>query len=158
MRRLAVALLVFTLVSVSPYAYAGTGNNNSQSLTGTWRITVTLPPGASVCPPGPDSCLFLALATTSDDGTAVQTAALPAISTGHGVWQRVGSRTFTVRTTYFRYDASGVLIGTAETFTTLSLTKDGLSASGEYAVTLLDLTGTEVGAFAGTVVATRLVP
>lgn len=129
-----------------------------QELTGSWRLSVSIPPGSSACPPGSDPCVFLALANASSDGNVIQTAALPGTSTGHGVWKRIGLRQFTIRSTYFRLDPEGFPVGTAETVSTVELTSDGLSASGAYVNTLLDLDGNELGGFEATVTATRLEP
>lgn len=131
---------------------------NGQDLTGTWRISVTIPPGSSACPSGSSPCTFLALATAMSDGTVIQTAALPGTSIGHGVWQRTGLRHFTVRSTYFRLDAAGFAIGTAETVTAIELDHTGLQASGTYANTLLTLEGQPVGGFTASTTATRVVP
>lgn len=150
-------ILLVALTSVfglSPLADANF--KNGQDLSGTWRLRVVIPPGSSACPSGPEPCIFLALATAASDGTVIQTAALPATSTGHGVWARTGHRQFSIRSTYFRLDAQGFPVGTAETLSKVELGFDGRSASGTYNNTILDLQGNVVGAFEATVTATRL--
>jgi hypothetical protein len=151
------ALLGVTLAVTTLHAQ---GNNfkNGQDLTGTWRIRVTIPPGSSACPAGPAPCVFLALANANSDGTAIQTAALPDTSTGHGVWVRTGLRTFRLRTTYFRLDGVGFPIGTAETESLITLDQSGTQASGSYENKVFDLNQSQVGAFSAQVTATRLIP
>ena len=135
---------------------ADPNNKTSRDLTGSWRIRVVIPPGNSACPPGPDPCVFLALASCSSDGTAVQTAALPATSTGHGVWKRSGRKEFSTRTTYFRFNEQGIAVGTSETVSMLELSDDGRIASGVYVNTVLDLAGNVVTSFNATVTGSRI--
>ena len=149
------------LVSAAATAAGAQGNfKNGQDLTGSWRIEVDIPAGSSACPPGGPSCTFLALATAISDGTIMQTAALPGVSTGHGVWRRTGLRQFTVHTTYFRLADTGFPIGTAETVSVITIDKNGTAASGTYANRIFDLAGNElVGqAFQADVTATRITP
>jgi hypothetical protein len=57
---------------------------------------------------------------------------------------------------YFRLNAEGFPVGTAETVSTVELTAAGRSASGVYVNTILDPDGNEIGGFEATVTATRL--
>lgn len=150
-------IILLALASVFGLSLLADANfKNGQDLSGTWRLRVTIPPGSSACPSGSEPCIFLALATAASDGTVIQTAALPATSAGHGVWARTSQRQFSIRSTYFRLDAQGFPVGTAETFSTVELGFDGRSASGTYVNTVLDLQGNVVGSFEATVTATRL--
>jgi hypothetical protein len=154
-----LGIILFAALVTSNTALAGTGKQKTQELTGSWKIQVTLPPGASACPASaPSPCLFQAMATLGKDGTAVQTAALSGVSTGHGVWTRTGNRKFRVHTTYFRFDELGQVIGTAETVTLINLDKTGQNASGTYENVLQDPNGAEVGRFTAPVTGERLIP
>jgi hypothetical protein len=148
-------LLIATLLSSS--ALAAENFKNGQDLTGSWKISVTIPPGSSVCPPGVQPCVIFALATATSDRTVIQTAAIAGTSNGHGVWSRTGQRQFVVKSTYFRLGSAGELIGTSETVTTFELEKNALHGTGTYENTLLDLQGNVVGTFSGDAAATRIV-
>jgi hypothetical protein len=127
-----------------------------KTVVGSWVVDVTVPPGVSGCPPEGDSCVIVALATASSDGTVVQTAALPGVSTGHGIWRKEGRRRFLVRSTYFRFGANGLPIGTSVTVTTLDLARDGATGVGTFVNTLFAADGTFEGTFSGEATATRL--
>lgn len=129
-----------------------------QTVAGTWDVTFFLPGGSSVCPPGP-VCPLPALATANSDGTLIQTAAVPNISEGHGVWIRTGLRTFSLKSKYFRYDTFGVLIGSSVAITSVTLAENGLSGSGTYEIQLLNPQGGTVGIpFGGNATFQRIVP
>ncbi len=151
----AAVLLTATLLTAT--ALAADNFKNGQDITGSWKISVTIPPGSSVCPSGGAPCVIFAMATATSDGTVIQTAAIPGTSNGHGVWERTALRQFVVRSTYFRLSPAGELIGTSETVTTFELNRDGLQGSGTYENTLLDLQGNVVGTFSGDASATRIV-
>lgn len=148
---LAVALLNAAALAADNY-------KNGQDITGSWKISVTIPPGSSVCPLGGPPCVIFAMATATSDGTVIQTAAIPDTSNGHGVWVRTGRRQFAVRSTYFRLSPAGELIGTSETVTTFELDRSGLQGSGTYENTVMDLQGNVLGTFSGDASATRIVP
>lgn len=148
-------LLAATLLSAA--ALAADNYKNGQDITGSWKISVMIPPGSSVCPAGGQPCVIFAMATATSDGTVIQTAAIPETSNGHGVWVRTGLRQFVVRSTYFRLGSAGELIGTSETVTTFKLAPSGLQGSGTYENTVMDLEGNILGTFPGDASATRIV-
>jgi hypothetical protein len=148
-------LVMATLLSSA--ALAADNFKNGQDITGSWKISVTIPPGSSVCPTGGQPCVIFAMATATSDRTVIQTAAIPGTSNGHGVWVRTGLRHFVVRSTYFRLSPTGELIGTSETVTTFELEKTGLQGTGTYENTLIDLQGNVLGTFSGDASATRIV-
>jgi hypothetical protein len=156
-RPFVAVLLALTLLSASAKA-AASNYKNGQDITGSWQISVTIPPGSSVCPPGEQPCVIMALATATSDGTVIQTAAIPGTSNGHGVWLRTGLRQFVVKSTYFRLGTAGELIGTSETTTMFELTPSGLQGSGTYENVLRDLHGVVVGSFVGDAAALRITP
>ncbi|HWQ52062.1 MAG TPA: hypothetical protein VN442_00155 [Bryobacteraceae bacterium] len=155
-KRFGGILLAATLLSAA--ALAADNYKNGQDITGSWKISVTIPPGSSVCPSGGQPCVIFAMATATSDGTVIQTAAIPGTSNGHGVWVRTGLRQFLVKSTYFRLGQDGQLIGTSETVTRFELDSSGLNGSGSYENTLMDIQGNIVGTFSGAASAKRIVP
>lgn len=154
-KQLAGVFMMATLLN--SVALAADNFKNGQDIAGSWKISVTIPPGSSVCPAGGQPCVIFAMATATSDRTVIQTAAIPGTSNGHGVWVRTGLRQFVVRSTYFRLSAAGEIIGTSETVTTFELEKTGLQGTGIYENTLIDLQGDVLGTFSGDAVATRIV-
>jgi hypothetical protein len=159
MKTLGLVLVAAALVVNAGVASAAEQYKRGQTVTGTWDVIFTLPAGSSVCPAGPNDCPLPALATATSDGTLIQTAAVPNISGGHGVWIRTGLRTFFLRSKYFRYGPTGVLIGSSEARTIVTLNDDGMSGDGSYEIQLLDLAGQPLGdPFTGSAEFYRIVP
>ena len=158
MKKLGLVVVTAAFVVSANLASAAEKYHGGQTVTGTWDVTFTLPAGSSVCPAAGDDCPLPALATATSDGTLIQTAAVPDISGGHGVWIRTGLRTFLLRSKYFRYDSAGLLIGTSEARTIVTLEKDGSSGSGTYEIQPFDLNGQSLGSFTGTASFQRIVP
>lgn len=156
MRKLGLIFVTAVILTSASPASAAEQNRRGQTVTGTWEVIFTLPGGSSICPAGPD-CLVPALATATSDGTLIQTAAVPNISGGHGVWVRTGLRTFSLLSKYFRYDTAGVLVGSAEARTIVTLDADGLTGSGSYEIQPLDLAGDPLGSFIGSALFRRMV-
>ena len=129
---------------------------NGQDLTGTWRITATIPAGVPVCP-GVTPCTYLAVSTVSSDGNVVQSANIPNTSVGHGVWKRVSQRTFQMVALYFRFDKDGNPLGTSETTIDAQLDAAGRNAVGSFTAVVRDLAGVELLGYDGTVTAIRMV-
>jgi hypothetical protein len=158
MRKLGLLFVTAVILVTASPASAEEQHRRGQTITGTWEATFRLPAGSSICT-GAVDCFVPALATATSDGTLIQTAAVPNISEGHGVWARTGLRTFSLRSKYFRYGAGGVLIGFAEARTIATLDADGMSGSGSYEIQLLNLDGSTFGLpFNGSVEFQRMVP
>jgi hypothetical protein len=151
---LAVGLAIASATSVSAQSNVwGWGG-----IVGSWRIQVTLPPGASVCPPtSPSPCVIAAMATANADGGVVQTAAIPGVSSGHGAWIRTGGRRFRIESTYFRFGSTGELVGTSVTVTLIDVDQTGHHADGTFTNTLFDLAGLPIGTFSGSASADKIV-
>lgn len=157
MNRLTGVLMLFVALGIAPdRASAEEQFKNGQDLTGTWRITATIPAGVPVCP-GTTPCVYLAVATATSDGTVVQSANIPNTSVGHGVWKRVGLRTFTMVALYFRFDPNGNPLGTSETTIQADLDNSGRTVVGSFAAVIKDLAGVQLLTYDGTVTATRMV-
>ena len=146
--------MLFLSIALSSAAWGQ--NERGNDLTGSWRITATIPAGVPVCP-GVQDCAYPALATATSDGTILQTAAISNTLTGHGSWKRVAPRSFKVQTIYFRVDpTTGSYVGTSETAIEVTVAKDGRSAQGSFAAVVLDVSGVEITHYTGTVTAERI--
>lgn len=156
MNRLIGVLVLCAALGVADRASAGPPLKHGQDLTGTWRITATIPAGVPVCP-GTTPCTYLAVATASSDGTVVQSANIPNTSVGHGVWKRVGQRTFAMVALYFRFDADGNPLGTSETSIQAEIDRSGRYVVGSFAAVIKDLADVPILTYEGTVTATRMV-
>jgi hypothetical protein len=158
MKSTIIALGFAALAAAGPACAAGKQPiRGGQDLTGTWmvRATVNPDPAIPICP-GPTACTYLAASTATSDGTLVQTAAIPATSTGHGVWKRTGSRTFSASALYFRFDAAGQPAGTSISRIQVELADDGRSGHGTFVALLLDLQGDPALTYSGSVAFERL--
>ena len=77
-------------------------------------------------------------------------------SPGHGVWQREhGWQEYSFTFTYYRYDASGVFIGSQKVTATLELGAGGDEFATRSVVEILDATDHVIGAGCATAVGTR---
>ncbi|MGE3842214.1 MAG: hypothetical protein AB7I50_11555 [Vicinamibacterales bacterium] len=152
-----VALTLGLLSCVVPLV-ATDHPGNANEIVGTWRLQVTLPPGASVCPAVGLECTFMALATATSDRTVIQTAPIPNTTIGHGVWARLGARRFVIRSTYLRLSPDGILIGSAEATTRFTVSRNGRVGGGTYENVLFDAEGNELTRFSATFVASRMEP
>ena len=146
--------MLFSIIVLSSAAWAH--NEHGNDLTGSWRITATIPAGVPVCP-GVQDCVYPALATATSDGTILQTAPISNTLTGQGSWKRVAPRSFKVHTIYFRVDpTTGNYVGTSETVIEVTVAKDGRTAQGSFAAVVLDVNGVEITHYTGTVTAQRI--
>ena len=118
-------------------------------LVGTWRVSFTRPPARG-----------LALVTFTSDGTSVRTTdRSPVMSPSHGAWQQIGEREFQATWEAFKFNASGVFIGSQKAIFRVSVNADGNSFTGVGIGTNYDLDGrlieseTAEGPFEGTRIA-----
>ncbi len=141
--RLAVACLI--LMIVLPLATYG-DDAKSNDLAGTWNLTATF---------GGEEAH--ALVTFFKDGTFISTSASRFNVNAHGVWKRLGSRTFVEKNREFIYDESGNLAFFGDTTELIELSDDGMTFVGEAIGVLKLLDGTPVGEIPFTVYGTRMV-
>src|SRR5205823_4691873 len=140
---LAVALGLLSGVAFIHNASARSGQGESlETLSGTWRTTVTL----TNCQTGEPLPIptFPALNTFETNGTMLETGARSRFrSPGHGTWERTGHNEFRKHWIFFRFAPDGSYIGTQEVAGTVRLTSpDAFTADG--AVTLRDVDGNVV--------------
>lgn len=124
--------------SVSPQGKA-------HRIEGTWRTSGTV----INCQTGATLALFLGLNTFMDGGSMFATGASnPALtSTGYGVWQHGGGRSFTNTIISFRFNSDGSYAGTQKVTRQIEL-----DASGDQFTSTNSL---EIADAAGNVIATR---
>jgi hypothetical protein len=123
-------------------------------LNGTWLTTVQL----SDAPPGVPTS-FGALDTFLPGGGVVVSSSAPMPSTrglAHGSWSHVGHRNFTVTFTWFRFDASGLPVGTQRVRRTMNVSKSGTSFSGTDVIEIIAPTGAVLATIHGTETGTLL--
>ena len=112
-------------------------NPAGQQLQGTWLMKLTLPGQ----PPAPQ------LVTYNSDGSSLSSA--PGGPTQHGVWVRIGDRSFATTIYGYRYDDKGVFAGMIKIRAALQLsdTLDRLDGTAEADV--LDPDGNVLISFGG---------
>jgi len=150
-----VALLATSAIATSA-ALAATGRDhaqvlaapNGQQLNGTWTTTVQLtdaPPGA------PTS--FNALDTFLPGGSLLvsSSAPNPALRTlAHGTWTRTGDYRFASTFVWFRFDPTGLYVGTQRVSRTMVLATNGTSFQASDIVQVVSPTGAVVATIHGT--------
>ncbi len=142
----AVLASLFAVQSAPP-----TAGGDGQHLEGSWVVSAVA--NLPVLPPPH----LTALLTFTADGSAVGTPALAfVVSNAHGVWQRLGNRSFAVTLVYLRRDSAGEFIGTSKVRSTLTLDETSARAAGRYEISVFDLGGNPVGGFGGTFELTRI--
>jgi hypothetical protein len=123
--------------------------SDGQHLEGSWIVNAV----ANL----PGQPHLTGLLTFTADGSAVGTPGLAiVVSNAHGVWQRLGNRTFAVTLVYLRRDDAGEFIGTSKIRSTLTLDESSALAEGQFEISVFDLGGNQVGGFGGKFAATRI--
>jgi hypothetical protein len=134
-----IALAVITVLTMTVFSFSGQNIQAEQSsasstarertIEGVWRTEVTArncQTGLPVVAPS-----LRGLFTFNKGGTmsefGVGPGSSPALrSPGHGIWQREqGWQNYSYAFTYYRYDASGVFIGSQRVMATLKLGASG---------------------------------
>jgi hypothetical protein len=125
-----------------------------RELDGTYLTTVQLtdaPPGAPAS--------FGALDTFLPDGALLVSSSAPNPSSrglAHGSWTHLGHRTFTSSFVWFRFDASGLAVGTQRVQRTMRLSPDGSSFTATDVVEVVAPTGAVLATIHGTEAGTLL--
>jgi hypothetical protein len=129
---------------------------NERTIVGVWRTVVTV----LNCQTGGPVFSLPGLFTFNEGGTMVEygigPGSSPALrSPGHGLWQREhGWQRFSTAFTYYRYNASGVFIGSQKIMAALELGASGNEFTTSSAIQVFDandnLIGTACAKAAGT--------
>ena len=159
---LAVAsLAVITAVTIPPgtaYGQNSQSDARERTIVGAWRTQVTLV-NCDTEEPGPS---LRGLFTFHDGGTlsewGVAPGSTPALrSPSHGVWQREhGWQDYSYIFVHYRYNASGVLIGSQRVTAQLELHDDGDHFTTQAAVKVLDVNENVIGTGCATAAGTRI--
>ena len=128
-----------------------------RTLQGAWRTVIT---GVN-CQTGVPLASFPGLFTFNEGGTlseyGIGPGSNPALrSPGHGVWQREqGWQNYSFKFTYYRYDSSGVFIGSQKVTSALELGASGDEFASRSVIEILDVTDSVIGTGCATAVGTR---
>ncbi len=157
-------LFGFTQISVSGQE-SETGNSPEEqierarpSIVGAWRTAVTLRNCQTGLPVAP---VIKGLFTFNQGGTMAEygigPGQSPALrSPGHGVWERRrGRRNYSFKFIHYRYDASGVFVGSQKVTGALELGASGDSFTTSSAIEFLDAGDNLIGTGCATAVGTR---
>ncbi len=129
-----------------------------QSIEGVWRTAVTPRNCQTGLPVAPS---LQGLFTMNEGGTmseyGIATGQSPALrSPGHGVWeQRRGRSNYSFKFIHYRYDASGVFVGSQKVTGALELGASGDSFTTSSAIEFLDAGDNLIGTGCATAVGTR---
>ena len=130
---------------------------NQRTIEGVWRTAVT----PRNCQTGNAILTLSGLFTFNQGGTmseyGIGPGSSPALrSPGHGVWQREhGWQDYSFAFTFYRYDASGVFLGSQKVRATLELGEGGDEFVSRSAIETLDVNGAVIGTGCATAIGTR---
>lgn len=131
---------------------------SERTIAGVWRTVVTprnCQTGEPVAPSFPGLFTFNEGGTMSEYG--ISPGLSPALrSPGHGVWQREqGWQEYSFAFTFYRYNASGVFIGSQKITATLELGASGDEFTTNSAIEVFDANDNLIGAGCATAAGTR---
>jgi hypothetical protein len=130
---------------------------NERTIRGVWRTVVT----GRNCQTGEPLGSLPGLFTFNQGGTmsefGIGPGSTPALrSPGHGVWQREqGWQEYSFAFTYYRYNASGVFIGSQKVTGALKLGPDDDEFATTSVIEVFDVTGNLIGTGCATAAGTR---
>ena len=136
---------------------SATPTASERTIQGVWRTAVT----PRNCQTGAAILTLSGLFTFNQGGTmseyGIGPGSSPALrSPGHGVWQREhGWQDYSFAFTFYRYDASGVFLGSQNVRATLELGADGDAFASRSALETLDANGAVIATGCATAVGTR---
>src|SRR5688572_25472905 len=163
-----IALAAITALTMTVFVVSGqniqaqqssaSSNAHERTITGVWRTVVTprnCQTGAPVAPSLRGLFTFNEGGTMSEYG--IGPGSSPALrSPGHGVWQREqGWQNYSFAFTYYRYDASGVFIGSQRVTATLELGASGDEFTSKSVIEVFDANDNKIGTFCATAAGTR---
>ena len=136
---------------------SATPTASQRTIQGVWRTAVT----PRNCQTGVAILTLSGLFTFNQGGTMAEygigPGSSPALrSPGHGVWQREhGWQDYSFAFTFYRYDASGVFLGSQRVRAILELGAGGDEFASRSAIETLDVSGAVIGTGCATAVGTR---
>jgi len=155
------ALIVMAALTVAfsfASAQATERTMSERTIQGAWRTMVTpvnCQTGDPLGPPFPSLLTFNKGGTMSEYG--ISPGGSPALrSPGHGVWQHEqGWQDYSYTFTFYRYNSTGVFIGSQKVNATLELGESGDEFTTHAAVEILDANDNVIATFCATAAGTR---
>jgi hypothetical protein len=160
---LVIALAVITALTMTVSIVSGqtissaSSNASEKTIAGAWRTVVT-PRNCQTGAPAPS---FRGLFTFNEGGTmseyGISPGSSPALrSPGHGVWQREhGWQAYSFAFTFYRYNASGVFVGSQKVTAALELGASGDEFTTTSAIEVFDANDNLIGSGCATATGTR---
>ena len=154
---LAIAVALAAAQDSQHQQSSATSTASERTIQGVWRTAVT----PRNCQTGAAILTLSGLFTFNQGGTlseyGIGPGSSPALrSPGHGVWQHEhGWQDYSFAFTYYRYDASGVFLGSQKVRATLELGVGGDEFTSRSAIETLDVNGAVIGTGCATAVGTR---
>ena len=136
---------------------SATSRANERTIQGVWRTVVT----PRNCQTGEAILSLSGLFTFNQGGTmseyGIGPGSSPALrSPGHGVWEREhGWQDYSFAFTFYRYDASGVFLGSQKVSAALELGGSGDEFASRSVIEILDVNDAVIGTGCATAVGTR---
>lgn len=134
---------------------AQTSRNQASRIEGVWDSDVTI----QDCSSGTVLATFRGLGLFIRGGALEQTNNMPPTlgKAALGQWQYLGGSHYTAHFQFYRYDATGVWLGTQKVTRDIQLDPHGASFTGVIASTLLDVNDNVIATGCGVEAATRVV-
>ena len=156
-RHTGIALAVMTVLTTAMPVVFAQSDVNERSIEGTWRTVVT-PRNCQTGDPFPSlqgAFTFHQGGTMAEYG--IGPGQSPALrSPGQGVWhRRAGWQLYSFAFTFYRYNASGLLLGTTKVTGELELGASGDAFKTRSVIELLDVNDVQIGGGCATAAGTR---
>ena len=153
-KTIAGASLAVVLVMIAAQIPISGQNGKGRRIEGTWRVEITL----RNCQTGAAIATESGLHTFLAGGSMLSTPAInPALlSTGHGVWEHLGGRSFTNTVVLFRFNPDGTYAGTAKVTRQIELGENPDELTSTDIGEATDPNGNVIGTRCATVVGRRL--
>ena len=149
------ATLAIVMVLASAYVPA-VGQGKARRIEGTWRVQIT-PRNCDTGVPAPIT--FPGKNTFLSGGSMIGTGSTTTpylLSTGHGVWEHTGGRTFINTLEFFAYTQDHVLVGTQKVTRNIELSESGDEFTSTTMFEIIAPNGNVIGRGCATDVGTRL--
>ena len=152
-----IALAVMTVLTTAMPVVSAQSDVNERSIEGTWRTVVT-PRNCQTGDPFPS---LAGLFTFHQGGTMAEygigPGSSPALrSPGHGVWQRRhGWQVYSFAFTFYRYNSSGIFLGSQKITGELELGAGGDAFKTRSVIEILDVNDVQIGGGCATAAGTR---
>jgi hypothetical protein len=154
LKAISVSVLAATVVLAGALVPASGSNGRARKIEGTWRLEVTLrncQTGAAI---GTTPGLHTFLAGGSMLSNPAVTPSL--LSTGHGVWEHVGGRSFTNTIVLFIFNPDGTYAGSTTVTRDVELSENSDELTSTDTAVASDPNGNVIGTRCATAVGHRL--